>query len=141
VREVVREKFAEAGWDVRSNTATRDEPPTVDELHTFLEGTIEALESFDPPVEPTDEELEDPALACQRLWDLDTNRLTPEETFSVWTSTRSTCRAGRSLTTRGTTPATPSSTTSRTTSSRSPPTPPSSSSWTTTRRRSAPGKW
>ncbi|CAB1117430.1 unnamed protein product [Ectocarpus sp. CCAP 1310/34] len=83
VREVVREKFAEAGWDVRSNTATRDEPPTVDELQAFLEGTIEALETFDPPVEPTEEELEDPALACQRLWDLDTNRLTPEDEYSI----------------------------------------------------------
>lgn len=49
-REVVRAKFAEAGWDVRTNTATRDEPPTVDELHAFLEGTIEALETFEPPV-------------------------------------------------------------------------------------------
>lgn len=50
VREMMREKFAEAGWDVRSNTATRDEPPTVDELHAFLEGTIEALEAFEPEV-------------------------------------------------------------------------------------------
>lgn len=46
----MREKFAEAGWDVRTNTATRDEPPTVDELHAFLEGTIEALETFEPAV-------------------------------------------------------------------------------------------
>lgn len=50
VREVVREKFAEAGWDVRTNAATRDEPPTLEELHAFLDGTIDALETFDPPV-------------------------------------------------------------------------------------------
>lgn len=28
--------------------------------------------------EPTPEEVEDETLACQRLWELDTNRLTPE---------------------------------------------------------------
>ena len=50
VREMMRGKFAEAGWDVRTNTATRDEPPTVDELHAFLEGAIEALEAFEPEV-------------------------------------------------------------------------------------------
>lgn len=47
---MMRGKFAEAGWDVRTNTATRDEPPTVDELHAFLEGAIEALEAFEPEV-------------------------------------------------------------------------------------------
>ncbi|CAN0286835.1 unnamed protein product, partial [Hapterophycus canaliculatus] len=33
--------------------------------------------------DPTEEELEDPRLACQRLWDLDTNRLTPEDEYSI----------------------------------------------------------
>eukprot|EP00903_Cladosiphon_okamuranus_P006431 g6292.t1 len=83
VREMVREKFAEAGWDVRTNTATRDEPPTVDELQAFLEGTLEALDAFEPEIDPTDEELEDPRLACQRLWDMDTNRLTPEDEYAI----------------------------------------------------------
>lgn len=49
-QNAVREKFAEAGWDVRSNTATRDEPPTLEELHAFLDGTIDVLETFEPPV-------------------------------------------------------------------------------------------
>lgn len=50
MREAVRDKFAEAGWDTRSNSATRDEPPTLDELHGFLDTTIDVIESFEPGV-------------------------------------------------------------------------------------------
>ncbi|CAM9589106.1 unnamed protein product [Ascophyllum nodosum] len=83
VTEAVRDLFAEAGWDVRTNTSTRDEPPTLEELLGFLDGTIETLETFDLPTDPTEEELEDTKLACDRLWDLDVNRLTPEQEYSI----------------------------------------------------------
>ena len=45
----MRDLSAEAGWDVRTNTSTRDEPPTLEELLGFLDGTIETLETFDLP--------------------------------------------------------------------------------------------
>lgn len=83
VQNAVRQKFSEAGWDTRSNSSIRDEPPTVEELYEFLDSTIDVLETFEPPIEPTEEELEDPRLACHRLWDLDTNRLTPEVEYSI----------------------------------------------------------
>lgn len=50
VREAVRDKFTEAGWDTRSNSPTRDEPPTLEELLTFLDSTIDVLDTFEPAV-------------------------------------------------------------------------------------------
>lgn len=50
VREAVRGKFDEAGWDTQSNSPTRDEPPTLEELYAFLDSTIDVLEAFDLPI-------------------------------------------------------------------------------------------
>lgn len=50
VRESIRDAFADAGWDVRSNSATRDDPPSLGELHTFLDSTLDLLETFEPQV-------------------------------------------------------------------------------------------
>ncbi|CAN0076789.1 unnamed protein product, partial [Discosporangium mesarthrocarpum] len=36
-----------------------------------------------PRAEPTEEELDDISAACDRLWDLDSNRLTPEVEYSI----------------------------------------------------------
>lgn len=50
VREAVRNQFAKAGWDVKTNSATREDPPTLEELCEFLDGTIDVLDTFDPPI-------------------------------------------------------------------------------------------
>lgn len=50
VQNAVRQKFSEAGWDTRSNSSIRDEPPTVEELYEFLDSTIDVLETFEPPI-------------------------------------------------------------------------------------------
>lgn len=35
---------------MRSNSATRDEPPTLEELYEFLDSTVDVLETFEPAI-------------------------------------------------------------------------------------------
>ncbi|CAM9679644.1 unnamed protein product [Chrysoparadoxa australica] len=75
--------FDAIGWDPKSNKSVRAEPPEVSELQDFMAAALSTLKQWTPSVEPTREELDDLVLACNRMWDLDGERLTADVEYSI----------------------------------------------------------
>lgn len=74
--------FSMVGWDFNGNKAYGPSPPTIEKVESMLTTTATkirtTLEEVNATLVPSAEELKDLALAADRLWQLDINRLTPE---------------------------------------------------------------
>jgi hypothetical protein len=77
IRNLCRDSFSAMGWNVRKKTITEPNLFTPEKLLETLKSVLNQISNFEPPVVPTQEELNDLSLACCKLWELDTNRLVP----------------------------------------------------------------
>ena len=94
VKRLATKSFASIGWDTRSNRSISPAPPTAAAVRDMLHGLSEvgaahlllivcltvvsqSMSQYKPNTTPTADELSDLSAACNRLWQLDVNRLTP----------------------------------------------------------------
>lgn len=82
IRKIVASQFTAIGYDlIKARPVTRGSI-TMPHLKVCLVHIIEGLRNLNHAVpEPTTAELADVALGAARLWDLDSNRLIPQENF------------------------------------------------------------
>mmetsp|Transcript_22199 Transcript_22199/g.37160 ORF Transcript_22199/g.37160 Transcript_22199/m.37160 type:complete len:409 (-) Transcript_22199:1567-2793(-) len=78
IKQLIVENFNSIGWDVRRSKVTKLANFTSAGLLHALKELAAQIENWDPPVAPTDEELADLSLACDKLWQLDAHRLVPD---------------------------------------------------------------
>eukprot|EP01039_Chlorochromonas_danica_P003565 gene3565-3904_t len=85
IEEYVYKGFLSMGWDSRREAIATRSLFVGEELVPALQRILLDLQRDErPPVPPpTAQELADVALACNRLWDLDENRLLPEEDYRL----------------------------------------------------------
>jgi hypothetical protein len=83
IKEIIQEAFKVLGWDSKKNCVVNHSLLTVDHLLSCLQTISDEVNNWSPPVIPTPEELESLSLACDRLWDLDYNRLSPGTDYSI----------------------------------------------------------
>ena len=85
VKEAIVDAFSANGWDLKAAAGEMN----VDGLAATLDALGAAFpvaeeEADEPPdTTPSEDELSDLSLACSRLWDLDSNRLMPEQDYSI----------------------------------------------------------
>lgn len=74
--------FATIGWDFNKNKGVGETPPDIDKVQAMLRATAAkirtAVAEENTKIEPMPAELQDLSKAADRLWQLDINRLTPE---------------------------------------------------------------
>lgn len=74
--------FATIGWEFIKNKGVGETPPDIEKVQAMLKATAAkirtAVSEANTKVEPTPAELQDLSKASDRLWQLDINRLTPE---------------------------------------------------------------
>jgi len=74
--------FATIGWEFIKNKGVGETPPDIKKVQAMLRATAAkirtAVSEANTKLEPTPAELQDLSKASDRLWQLDINRLTPE---------------------------------------------------------------
>jgi len=71
------------GWNMTAKKISNPSAFQVSSLVPTLENMLNEVNNWSPAVFPTDEELQDLSAACARLWELDTNRLSPGQDYDI----------------------------------------------------------
>eukprot|EP01038_Epipyxis_sp_PR26KG_P011689 gene11689-15651_t len=83
IQQIVKLNFEQLGWNIEQQSVFRMESFNVDQLILSLSEILSFVDNYAPVLHPTDEELASISAACDRLWDLDHNRLVPERDYSI----------------------------------------------------------
>lgn len=81
ISEIVSEGFRGMGYDIHRHRVIKSAEFTAAGLVDALEEILQHVSVWSPPVEPTAEELRDLSKACDKLWDLDVNRMVPDHDY------------------------------------------------------------
>lgn len=86
IKEIISHGFSEMGWDY---TRKRILPAAASKFNfiglvSSLEIMLAEVKNWSPTVLPTDEELASLSDACNKLWDLDVNRLVPGKDYEIY---------------------------------------------------------
>lgn len=77
VKEMISSGFQLMGWDAVNKKISQKPLFTFDGLKHALQNILEEVGNWSPVIIPTQEELMSLSNACNKLWDLDVNRLVP----------------------------------------------------------------
>ena len=77
IKEIISSGFQLMGWDAVNKKISQKPLFTFDGLKNTLQKIFEQVENWSPVIIPTQEELASLSSACNKLWDLDFNRLVP----------------------------------------------------------------
>eukprot|EP01036_Dinobryon_divergens_P024318 gene24318-32755_t len=77
IKEIISSGFQLMGWDAVNKKISQKPLFTFDGLKNALQKIFEQVENWSPVIIPTQEELASLSSACNKLWDLDFNRLSP----------------------------------------------------------------
>ena len=78
IKDIVQQAFLDMGWDVNRQRIVNVSKFTHEGLTHSLAELLNNLQNWAPAVTPTDKELSDLSVACDRLWELDAHRLVPD---------------------------------------------------------------
>ena len=86
IKEIITNGFSEMGWDYDRKRILpgASSKVTFNGLVTSLQIILEGVNNWSPTVLPTDEELASLSVACNKLWDLDVNRLVPGKDYEIY---------------------------------------------------------
>jgi poly(U)-specific endoribonuclease len=84
VKEIIHDGLKNhLGWEIGRNVVSNKTLFTASNLVSSLETVCRECENWSPPVQPTENELQDLASACNRLWELDAHRLIPDKDYTL----------------------------------------------------------
>ena len=77
VKEIISSGFKSMGWDAVDKKVSEKALFNFEGLKNALQLILKGVEKWAPNIIPTPEELASLSNACNKLWDLDVNRLVP----------------------------------------------------------------
>lgn len=86
VKDIIVNGLTSIGWDCVCKVRNTNANPalfTQPNLVQALEKIRDDINNWSPNLNPTQAELDNLSLACNRLWELDIHRLTPERDYSI----------------------------------------------------------
>lgn len=84
IKEIICDCFLkQLGWDIRRKLVKNTTLFQSSHVVSTLTEILHELNNWSPPVQPTNEELQDFSKACNRLWDLDVHRLVPNKDYVI----------------------------------------------------------
>jgi small nuclear ribonucleoprotein (snRNP)-like protein len=81
VKKICTDGLTAMGWDYKNSVRLETPSMTTGTILAAIDKIQADIDSLSPPVEPTEEELESLTKACNRMWDLDLNRLYPGKDY------------------------------------------------------------
>ena len=81
VKVIVSSGFQSMGWDTIQKKVSNNALFNFEGLKGPLQTILKGVESWSPDIIPTPEELSSLSSACNKLWDLDVNRLVPARDY------------------------------------------------------------
>lgn len=81
--ELTKNTLLSCNWDCRLHRILKNRSLEVHHCLESLRTLLERLNAWVPEVVPKDEELKDISLACNKLWELDVNRVVPNIGYAI----------------------------------------------------------